>query len=131
MDSNSIVALASIALSALTVTVQLIVKIIDHKNQRKNREFDFYQKHRAEAIEAYIHYTGAHIKSRNKYSEYGFNQFEIYMYIDQSLWSYIDEIQALLTSPGNGAPCNFKAAEETLQELCKKLSENPPRNIKS
>lgn len=124
----AIVTLASIILNIVTITIPIFVKKMDIKNQKIVREYEFYQKHRAEAIESYVHYAGAFIKSFDSRAEHdmGFHQFEIYMYIDKSLWHYVDKIQDCLTEP-----YNLKAAEETLQEFCKKLSENPPRNIKS
>ena len=97
------------------------------ENVKENNEF--YVKHRTEVIESYIASAGAVVYHHNNTSKTDFGKCatEIYLYIDESEWNYIDSIN-------NGiANLCYDETRETLEKfvkiIAKKYSVRVPRKV--
>ena len=100
----------------------IITTILNNRHQIKMHNINFYESHRAEAIENYLKATGYAIQDQSSLSEqYGKHLAEIYLYLPEELWDYIDKIDAFLRQS------QFDAAKSNFISLCKALHKNPPR----
>ena len=130
MDATIWVAIISVIASAVSalasILAPLIVESLKIKHQRKLWEQQFYDEHRAEAIEYFLKATGAFVysKSLNNRKELGASAGEIYLYADPELWGDID---TLLDFCG-GSLSNCDEAQKIHARLCKKLRDYSPRS---
>lgn len=101
----------------------VITAIINNRYAAKKQRAEFYDMHRAKAIENYIHAAGKAVKHSdiNAVHEFGEVTSEIYFYTPESLWPMLDKLDELISS---GA---IDPAREQLRQICKSLALNPPR----
>ena len=121
MDWNAV--FTGIALVAAIIS-PIVTAIINNHYQAKMKRLQFFDEHRAEVIENYIRFTGSINKMSagyETYCKYGQYSKEIYLYISEDLWRYVDQIEELLFNR------NYDDANKVLAILCKALNENPPR----
>lgn len=122
------ISIAALVLSVLSpVTSSLITgwfrlkeKRLDIKASADIRKQEFYEQHRAEVIEKYIVATGAVAKrpTDETIEKFGATMGEMYLYVDQSLWVYLDAISKKVTDFGVDDPT------KELEALCKALNNN-------
>lgn len=107
----------------LAILSPIISTFLTHRYQMKMRSADFYDKHRAEAIENYIHSVGMLIQTSHcdGLDEYGKAFSEIYLYVPNSSWNIIEDIDSALEAR------NFVLAKQNLKLFCEKLYKSPPR----
>lgn len=110
MDSTValIISISALLLSVLSPIVTAIINghySIKEKNlamlsNNVKENNDFYIKHRAEVIEAYLSAAGRVIYYNDKKASSNFGKCatEIYLYIDESDWHYIDSINQGISS---------------------------------
>lgn len=130
--SISLIALTSTIISPLLTAiinggVSLLLRALDHKHERKLREQQYYTQHRADVIEQYISAAGkaARVRNAEAKAEFGAVMGEIYLYIDETAWPLLAEIeQNILYSDREGST-------EALTKLCKELSRDGVRNTNS
>lgn len=127
MDSAAWSAIISgIALIAAVIS-PVLTTIINNSHQTKNNNRNYYESHRAEVIESYIRYTGSMsnmCSSSEDFRQYGKYSKEIYLYLPENLWHYIDEIDCYISES------QYVVVSETLSQLCKELNQYHPRSIK-
>lgn len=94
-------------------------KLTDHSDLTKENN-NFYTRHRAEVIESYISNAGAVIYHHNNSAKTDFGKCstEIYLYIDESEWTLIDEIN------GGIASSSYDNSRESLEKLSKIIAKN-------
>lgn len=122
MDQPTAIAIAALALSALspvaTAVVQLIIHARELKAKKEHRKWVFYAKHRAEVIERYVAAAGEVLKHSDgdAYNHFGAVRGEMYLYTDKSLWPLLDGI--------NASASTYDSAElgQQLEALCKALA---------
>ena len=128
--SNSLplfISIAALVLSAASPIVSAIVQIKERKLEIKadleRRQQEYYDKHRAEAIEKYIGAVGEFCKTESIKSlePLGASMGEIYFYVDQSLWPILDAISEKVRRHG------FEPPDNELIHLCKALSDDKVR----
>lgn len=121
----------SVIISAIALLVSVLsaplTTFLNNRHQLKMRNIEFYQEHRAEAIETFIRTAGAAIRVQTNETmrDYGQAYGEMFLYAPHELW---DDIIAL-----NKEIMNFDDFQKTyvkFAELCKALSEHSPRKVK-
>lgn len=117
---STIIAIIALAVSVLS---PVITTLVNNHHQRKSREWEFYEEHKAHAIENYLRCAGAVLESgRGDASEYGKSMGEILLYVSDSLRDKIVELDTC-----------FKATETRLAStpifahICEELSQESPR----
>lgn len=121
MDWNAV--FTGIALVAAIIS-PIVTAIINNHYQTKMKRLQFFDEHRAEVIENYIRFTGSVSKMSSGFEEFrNFGKYskEIYLYVSEDLWRYIDQIEELLYNR------NYDDAHKILAVLCKELKKDPPR----
>lgn len=95
---------------------------LEYQKQQHNEQF--YDLHRAEVIERYLNVAGKAIRhhSLDNDEEFGTVMGEIYLYVDESEWPLLGNLETYIR---NG---NKTAATETISELCKILAKKGVRN---
>lgn len=122
INLSLVIAVAALILSALSPLVSGFFRLKEKKLEiaAKQKETDqsYYYRHRAEVIEQYIRATGQviEIETVEACSQYGASMGEIYLYVDEALWKYIDNISKSIHSGNN------EAARSDFIALCKELS---------
>ena len=128
MDSSTWSAIISgIALVAAVLSPIFTTKNNNHY-QTKNNRIKYFDEHRAEVIENYIRYTGSVTKFSSltdDFRSYGKYSKEIYLYLHEDLWHYIDEIDTFIINH------KYDDATYSLAEFCKELNEYHPRFVKN
>jgi hypothetical protein len=137
---STIALIVSISALLLSIVSPIVTAIINGHYSIKEKELtmrsenvkennEFYVKHRTEVIESYIASAGAVVYHHNNTSKTDFGKCatEIYLYIDESEWNYIDSIN-------NGiANLCYDETRETLEEfvkiIAKKYSVRVPSKV--
>lgn len=132
MEPTLIIALAALALSILSPIFtawisgryRLKEKALDMAAEENQKNQAYYEEHRSAVIERFINSTLKVCRWSNSdnLSAFGESSGEIYLYVDQSLWTLIDTINESIDAS------NYKQAEITTLELCKRLSKYGIRN---
>jgi hypothetical protein len=121
----------TIAIIALAVSVlsPVLVTWLNNRYRMKVKQFEFFKIHKAKVIEDYIRSTGAAITNTKSstYSEFGKNYAEIYLYLDDDLWKYIDNINAQVR---RFFDIDKDVAWENLTVLCKELAKRDIRPLR-
>lgn len=106
----------------------VITSIINNNHQIKIKNIEYYSEHRAKVIEDYIRVVGG-LSTDAIYEQYlgayGKCSKEIYLYIPEKLWHYIDDIDTCIS---NSEPIKAKGL---LRDFCIELNKYPPRSIKN
>lgn len=124
LDASQIIPIASLAFavtspilsSLITGWFRLKEKKLDLIAEQKKQNQQFYEEHRAEAIENYLRSAGQAIYKNDHFDQFGSGMSEIYLYVDESIWPLID---ALNSSMENG---EYEKAVDKLIVLSKKLA---------
>lgn len=110
MDSTValIISISALLFSVLSPIVTAIInghysikeKDLAMRSNSAKENNDFYIKHRAKVIEAYLSAAGRVIyyDDKNASTNFGKCAAEIYLYIDESEWHYIDSINQGISS---------------------------------
>ncbi len=117
--------ISGIALVAAVVS-PVITALVNNKHQLQLKNIEYYSHHRATAIENYIYIVGqicSETVCEPYLSTYGRISKEIYLYLPQTFWKEIDDIDNLIQNQ------KFRDASSLLSELCKRLNECHPRPI--
>lgn len=119
---------SDIALIAAVVSPVAVVLINTFAQNRKDKNI-FYFRHQCEVVETYLKTLGQYIYtdfSKEAATNYGIAHAEIYMYIPQSLWFKIDNMDLSIGSAKNAHteqyPLKHSEARVMYEELCKVLS---------
>ena len=114
-DWSLVIAIAALLVSVLSPT---LTAIVNNSHARKMHELEFYQSHRVSAIESFIRSAGRCCGdgAMENFGEHGAHFGEIYMYIPETLWPMVDDINAALAEP------DYKKAQSALLKFCKELS---------
>lgn len=123
MKNINLVELLPYVALIISVTSPILTVLINNHHQLKMRSAEFYDIHRAETIEKYIHSVNMLIQSSHcdgveKYAKYS---VEVRLYIPQSQWNILDSIDSSLNER------DFSSTNIHLKSLCKYLSKKPPR----
>ena len=140
MDSTValIISISALLFSVLSPIVTAIINghySIKEKNltmlsNSAKENNDFYIKHRAKVIEAYLSAAGkvVYFNDKKASSNFGKCATEIYLYIDESEWHYIDSINQGISS------FNCQETRANLEALAKiianKYSVRIPKEVK-
>ena len=130
---------SDIALIAAVIS-PVVVVLINTFAQNHKEKTEFYFRHQCDVIESYLKSLGQYIYtefSQEAATAYGVSHAEIYMYIPQSLWFKIDNMDVFLEKAKNASyseyPKNLSMARVMYEELCKTLSplsRNPNRFVR-
>ena len=124
MNWNWSIVIAAIAL-VVSVLSPIFTAILNNRYQLKLKRIEFNLQHRAEVIEGYIRTAGKATKSPTyeNISDFGKYANEIYLYLDDSFWPYLDTINNSLIFDN----FIYETAYQNLQILTKKLSNSSVR----
>lgn len=132
MDISLIIALAALLFSVVSPVFSELIrgffhlkeKRLDAELERQKQNLDFYRRHRAEVIENYLRAAGRalNFNSLNNASDLSAASGEIYMYLNKSLWHYVDLFRSYLSDG------KLDEAKMEFSALCKKLSEEEVRS---
>ena len=124
----SIIALASTVVSPLLTALinsycSIRLRKLEMKHEKDLREQQYYTQHRSDVIERYITAAGKAARVRNVEAkmEFGAAMGEIYLYVDESDWPLLAEIET------NILYSDKEAGTEALTNLCKKLAHSGVR----
>lgn len=108
-----------IASALITGHYQLRQKELEYTNAAKVRNQEFYTQHRAEVIERFLKAAGSVInfQTHSNMEEYGKTVAEMYIYVPEKYWGYIDSIDDCITNGDRDSGMN------ELTTLAGKLSE--------
>jgi len=128
MNSSDWSAIISAITLLAAILSPVVTTIINNRHQAKLKKQAFFDSHRAEVIENFIRYTGS-VNEVSSYAEdfreYGKRSKEIYLYIPEHLWHYVDSIDNAIFES------EYKNASKLLANFCKELNQYHPRPIKN